>query len=688
MSFWHCSRVFRQLNGARFSFDANTGALFPCVRLISPSPRLFHACPPEGVGSDVIVVGAGPAGLTLASLLARFGVSVTVLEKQHELTTHPQAHFINHRSMEVFRGLDGLAERIVEASPPLEYWRKFVYCESVIGKVLGDVDHFAGQQTALKGDLSPEPVTHFSQHRLVPLLYDSAVQAGARVLFEKQVVGISDRDRDGVEVSVEAKGKGGVGPENVTLECKYLILCDGANSPLRSRLGISMVGEPSIQHLINVHFLSKSLASRMKTNPAMLYFVLSSDVVLVLVVHCLKSGEFVAQIPYFPPLQVPSEFDGQKCQELINRGAGFDVHDLEIVSVRPWTMRAQVADRFSRGRAFLVGDSAHVFPPAGGFGMNTGVQDAHNLAWKLASVLKGGSGREILDTYETERRPIAVSNAELSVRNWNEASEVPSAIGLNPSHADLLRKISSDVVGAVFPERIAKSFLELGLVSGRKLSGLRGPLKNVRQGALSRLFESGETLRLQFPREDLGFSYTSMDPGCSEHPVQAEAPSRSAELEPSVRIGYRLPHCFFERELFEGKTTAKKTILSSIDLVSMAGVCFVLFCSKGSIWPSKLSEFSEEHLPLVLVQVTPRAPSRNSSINDYVSHSESMVKDWRVAMNARVDVVDFSGKWGRLACGCAVLVRPDGHVVWLEAAGAEGSQIQDMLSRLKWAACL
>lgn len=121
---------------------------------------------------DVVIVGGGPTGLTLCSLLSQMHVKAVLIEKSSQLTEHPQAHFINHRSMEVFRSMQGLSRQISKSASSLDHWRKFVYCESLAGRAFGEVDHFPGLSTPHNPDISPEPVAHFSQNKLLPLLLD------------------------------------------------------------------------------------------------------------------------------------------------------------------------------------------------------------------------------------------------------------------------------------------------------------------------------------------------------------------------------------------------------------------------------------------------------------------------------------------------------------------------------------
>jgi 2-polyprenyl-6-methoxyphenol hydroxylase-like FAD-dependent oxidoreductase len=177
----------------------------------------------------------------------------------------------------------------------------------------------------------------------------------------------------------------------------------------------------------------------------MLYFVYASAGVAVLVAHAFKRGEFVAQIPFFPPHQQAEDFDEERCIELLRGLAGRPI-SINIRSIRTWRMGVWEASRFRsrRGRCFLIGDAAHQFPPVGGFGMNTGIQDAHNLIWKIVRVLRSENSEfsefteRLLSSYEDERRPIARLNASISVQNFEKTLLIPTAIGLDLNIASLL----------------------------------------------------------------------------------------------------------------------------------------------------------------------------------------------------------------------------------------------------------
>ena len=517
----------------------------------------------------MLIVGGGPVGLTMSILLSRLGVDSLLIERRAEATTHPQAHFINARTSEVFRPLLGLERHVAAAQPPLEHWRRFAYCTRMIGgATLAVVDHF--DEDRAETPIDPESPTspfHFSQSRLEPALFARAVAAHPRgpagfrrgaelVGLEQDARGVTARVALRTEPEGEPEGEGSKFGRRL-VRASYVVAADGASSSTRRLLGVASSGTPAMQHLVNVHFTSPSLAATLRrgadvedgggggrghpvesAGAAMLYFVFNPDVVAVVVAHDLRGeGEFVAQIPFFPPTQtLARDFTPRKCAELVARAAAnpqgsprgrtVDASDVRVRSVREWTMSALVADRFRVGRAFLCGDAAHAFPPAGGFGMNTGVQDAHNLAWRLAVAtrfhqeengdcadVQSRTESRLLDAYASERRPVAVGNARASVDNFHRVLEIPKALGLHPGLADAMRRASAAFArlgsaGAF----VAGAALDAGLSLGRAQCGelLEGDnaLGRYRRGAVAALCAvAGKTLRLQHPEQDLGFAY-------------------------------------------------------------------------------------------------------------------------------------------------------------------------------------
>ena len=599
--------------------------------------------PPADV--PVVIVGGGPVGLTLSILLSRLGVDSQLVERRAAPTAHPQAHFVNTRTREIFRPMLGLDDAVARAQPPLEDWRHFIYSTRMLGGVeLGRVDHF-DEKGSERGsvEISPTSVAHLSQHRLEPMLLARALDAHPRgaagislrtecVGFTQDDAGVTaelassfDDDRDDGEVDVEVvRSPFTQKKKTSSLRGAFLVAADGAGGGARARLGVSVTGSPAMQHLVNVHFTSPKLADALRAagRAAMLYFVFNPDVVAVVVAHDVTEGgggDFVAQIPFFPPTQsLAEDFGASRCAALVRRAIGddVDVDDVSIRSVRAWTMGATVADRFAEGRVFLAGDAAHAFPPAGGFGMNTGVQDAHNLAWKLAAAALGRGGAfpdvaKLAASYDAERRPVAIGNARVSVRNFKQVLRVPSAIGLEPAAADALRvgvETTEALVGSATEALLsplmrpfgvssssgsldaaksasrdaARRALAAGLALGRAQCGALletdNAVGNARRAAVARLCGAADgTLRLRFPAEDLGFVYGTSEDGGSEPPrfanreevESAGIVGDAARVVPpgTLALGARLPHARLRLKNVAGLENADASTLDLVECV-------------------------------------------------------------------------------------------------------------------------
>ncbi|MEQ9004800.1 MAG: FAD-dependent monooxygenase, partial [Pseudomonadales bacterium] len=227
------------------------------------------------------------------------------------------------------------------------------------------------------------------------------------------------------------------------LACSYVVAADGAGSRLRAALGIAMEGPEALQHYIMIHF-EADLRELTAARPGVLYFVLDPGTSGVLIAYD-RAETWVLMHPYDPAIHAQETFDEARCRSLVEAAIGAPLR-LTIRNISPWTMSAQIAARYRAGRVFLVGDAAHRFPPTGGLGMNTGVVDAQNLAWKLAAVLKGQAGDALLDSYEAERRPVAVVNAEQSLLNASRIFELFAAVfGPDPARqTDHYRALAAD----------------------------------------------------------------------------------------------------------------------------------------------------------------------------------------------------------------------------------------------------
>jgi hypothetical protein len=207
---------------------------------------------------------------------------------------------------------------------------------------------------------------------------------------------------------------------------RYLLAADGAGSRVRKALGIEPVGPARLASFVMIHFEAQ-LRPWVAERPAVLYWTTAPGATGTFVAHDIDST-WVYMHGFDPDREAADDYTEERCLGIVRAALGTGEPKLAIRTIRTWTMTAQVAERYREGRVFLVGDAAHRFPPTGGLGLNTGVQDVHNLAWKLAAVEAGWAPATLLDSYETERRPVASENAAVSQRNAARLLEVYRAV--------------------------------------------------------------------------------------------------------------------------------------------------------------------------------------------------------------------------------------------------------------------
>lgn len=597
----------------------------------------------------------------------------------------------------MFRKLGGLAEEIQKLQPPADLWRKFIYCTSLSGSILGSIDHMQPQD--FEHVASPVSVAHFSQYKLTRLLlkqlesldfnacmYDefqvpgSASVSERKILMGHECVSIKPTAH-GVMVGASFLKEGKKITRNI--QCGILVGSDGAGSTVRKLIGVDMKGEQDLQKLVSVHFVSRDLGQYLlHQRPGMLYFIFNPDGIGVLVAHDLNQGEFVLQIPFYPPQQTLDDFSLKVCKELIFKLVGQKLVDVDVRGVKPWVMHAEVAEKFVSldNRVLLVGDAAHRFPPAGGFGMNTGIQDAHNLAWKIAFLVNDIASPSILKTYEMERRPIALSNTALSVQNFKAAMSVPAALGLDPTIANSVYKIINDGIGSILPSGVQKAILENVFAIGRAqvsqpLLNDKNPIGLSRLAKLRSIFYEGKSLQLQFPAEDLGFRYLKgalVTDVSDEAEDKIEPPSgRRRDYVPSSEPGSRLPHMNV-RVL---QTSSSKEILSTLDLICGDNLELVLIIS-----PMKES-YDLAHAAFkvgegfkVRLKVCIMWP-QGSFLECGVS-SEAALEPYRNYLDVEeIKRSSSSASWWEM-CEMtdrgAILVRPDEHIAWRVKSGIVG----------------
>ncbi len=350
----------------------------------------------------VLVVGGSLVGLSTSLLLAVHGVPHLLVERHRGTAVHPRAASFHQRTMEIFRSV-GL-QKAIETAAAEEFVQNgaIVSVESLSSDEV--VYFFRSFNEGVEG-LSPTSRLFITQIGLEPLLRNHAQARGAEHLFGTELVSF-EQDEDGVTSVIRPRGGG----EEQTVRSAYLVAADGAHSGIRRRLGIETVGRGAFADCVTIYFKAdmrdlirgRALSVVYVSHPELLGFFRFSitEDAGFLAVFSTRNADGTRDT------HVAEDLDTARCVELVRKALGrSDIH-VDIDDVQRWTAAAAHAAAFQDRRIFLAGDAAHVMPPTGGFGGNTGVADAHNLAWKLAMVTKGAAGPALLESYDAERRPV------------------------------------------------------------------------------------------------------------------------------------------------------------------------------------------------------------------------------------------------------------------------------------------
>ncbi|WP_329065188.1 FAD-dependent monooxygenase [Amycolatopsis sp. NBC_01480] len=353
----------------------------------------------------VLITGGGVAGLTAALLLQQQGVAAVLVEKHARTSPQPKARRFNQRSNEVFRSLS-LGDAVAEASAPLASFNGML-----AGTTLADAQwpeiteamRASFAKHATMGERSPAPSVLCPQNVLEPVLRDAAEARGVSVRFATELVSFT-QDDTGVTAELRPADR-----EPYRLEAEYLIAADGSRSPIREALGIPRSGYGHLADNLDIAFRAD-----------LTELVRDKRFNLCTIENPAASGAFVSVNGTDRWLFSTSDFPGSATldepgwRELLRTVVGVPDLDVEVLGRMPWESAMHVADRFAHGRVFLAGDAAHAMPPMAAAGANTAIADVHNLAWKLAAVLRGTASAALLDTYHLERYPIAYATAEFS----------------------------------------------------------------------------------------------------------------------------------------------------------------------------------------------------------------------------------------------------------------------------------
>ena len=378
----------------------------------------------DGHDTAVLIVGGGPVGLSLAIELARLGVSATLVEARDGTIDAPKMNFVNVRSMEFVRRW-GLTKEVREVGHPPNFHPNVRWATAVTGFEIASIDlpPFHEQKTAR---VSPEYDCLVSQYWFDPILLASVRALPSITLCHLTRLESFHDTGDHIEARLIDLESG----RDETLTARFIVGCDGADSTIRERLGIGLTGLPVMQRNFHVFFRSAELIDIYEralgetrflslVGPDRVWGVLTS-------INWRGLWRFAIHPPPEDAADVPA---------LLRKAVGVDF-DFELLNEAHWPSPKLVADAFGRGNAFLAGDAAHQLNPSGGFGLNTGLGDAMDLAWKLAAVIDGWGGTGLLESYEIERRPIAVRNVEEATRNLRREQSFTPGDAINQDSAD------------------------------------------------------------------------------------------------------------------------------------------------------------------------------------------------------------------------------------------------------------
>ena len=385
------------------------------------------------IETPVLIVGGSLVGMSTAMLLAHHGVSALVAEHHRGTAIHPRAALIHQRTMEIFRTV-GVEQIVMQKSgEQFDQDGAVMSVETLAGK---EIAYFIPNLNDGVRDVSPTVRVFITQRLLEPLLKSRALELGAQLRFSTEMISF-EQDADGVTAVIRERDSG----KTSTVRSRYLVAADGSRSRIRESLGIGMRGRGVFSNSATIYF-------RADVTP----LLRGRNLSIIMVVNSTLRGFFRIEKPYQsgflavntlgdldnPDTDVTKDLTEERSRDLVHAALGTKDVAVTIEDVMPWQSTADVADSFQKGRVFLAGDAAHVMPPYGGFGGNTGIADAHNLAWKLALVVQGKAGAELLSTYEPERRPVAAFTVEQAYTRYvTRSAQYLGTTGMQKAENDL-----------------------------------------------------------------------------------------------------------------------------------------------------------------------------------------------------------------------------------------------------------
>ncbi|WOF45946.1 FAD-dependent monooxygenase (plasmid) [Sphingopyxis indica] len=556
----------------------------------------------EQLETDVLIIGTGPAGSTCAAALAMYGVKPMVVNKFGWTVRTPRAHITNPRAVEIFHDL-GVKDDLLDHATPHTLMGEHVVCTSIAGEELGryrtfgtEYDYGLNYRKA-----SPENFVDLPQNYLEPIMLGAACHRGATYLNHTEFKRF-EQDDDGVTSYLTNN----LTDEEIVVRSKYLVGADGANSQVAKGANLPFEGQSGKSASMNIVFnadLTKLVAHR----PTALFTVIATGAD----VGGLGLGVFRMVRPWHRWLLIwghdkqagTPEQDDEEALRILRTVIGDDSIPIELDSVSFWTVNERYATQLSEGRVYCMGDAVHSHPPAKGLGSNTSLQDAYNLAWKMAYVLKGKAGAALLDSYNQERAPIAKQIVTASNKSLQTFPAVLQTLGV------------LDTCDTEMMVRRIEALKEASPAAAKRRSELRSAIE-----ATHDCYND--------PGIELNQRYVSGAVATDEpHPSFSVDPERYHEI--SSHPGARLPHAWVK----DGEK-----LISTLYLCG-GGAFSILTGVNGQPWREIAKQVSESLDVPINVHVIGHGQRYADSHGEY----------------ARVSEVEEDG---------ALLVRPDVYVGW------------------------
>jgi 2,4-dichlorophenol 6-monooxygenase len=579
--------------------------------------------PAPAVETDVLIVGSGPAGSAAALFLSTLGVPTIMITKYRWTANTPRAHITNQRAMEIFRDL-GIEDQVLADATPHHLIGDTVFCTSIAGEEIGRIRTW-GTGAAREADYrlaSPCQTVDIPQTYLEPILVRNATMRGTQSRFSTEYLSHT-QDADGVDVLVLDRLTG----TRYTIRAKYLVGADGARSKVAADIALPYEGAMDIAGSMNITFKA-DITAYCEHRPSVLYWVVQpgSNVggIGAGLVRMVRPWNEWLIVWGYDIDDEPPVVDDAAATQIVRSLLGMPGLDVEITGASLWGNNEMYATRLHSGRVFCAGDAVHRHPPSNGLGSNTSIQDSYNLAWKLAAVLAGRAAPALLDTYSTERAPVAERIVKRANKSSREFVDLFVALGITAAETEqeMVRQLEERKANT--PAGAAK---RAALVKAMELKNYEFNAQGVELG---QFYESGAVVTDGTSRPE---------------------PGRDPDLyyEASTVPGSHLPHAWVGDAMHK---------VAMMDLAPYTRFTLITGIA-GEAWQGAAEKVAHElGIELAAVVIGP-----GREVTD-------LYYDW-----SRLREVEESG---------ALLVRPDKHIGWRAAAlpADPASALRDALTRI------